>query len=259
MRSIGKLKIHQHTYWQSLDQFLLEQDTYPHWSIFIIEKGKLGYRVLEESGTGEPGDFLLCPPGLPLKREALTSLDFHFFQFEWEEEHGEWLSGKFTIKDKERLQSNFNYLKRYAFEQDDHARRIKEHYLLDLFFLYSIEAEKGMMEPTSVPFQDRLIYKALLYIREHAFEQIALNQVAQEIGLSPVQFTRRFSRSTGMTPNDYVTSIRIRQAREMLLETDKTLDAIAKECGFNNGFYLSRVFKKRMKMSPAAYRKTHWI
>lgn len=259
LKSIQSIRIFQHTYWESLDRFLLEQDTYPHWSIFCIESGRIKYSVLEEEGVGQPGDFLLCPPGIPLRRKAESPLNFHFFQFEWEGAEEGYKAGKFTIQDRERIFSNYAYLKRYAFEQDEEALKIKEHLLLDIFRLFEMEGEKGLVEMNTVYYHDPLIYQAVLYMREHAFEQLTLNDVAQELGLSSVQFTRRFARSIGMTPSDYFTAIRIRQAREMLLETDKTLDTIAKECGFNNGFYLSRVFKKRMKMSPAAYRKTHWI
>lgn len=258
MKLFDRVVIHQHTYWDHLGKFLLEQDTYPHWSVFCIESGELAYEVLNEKGTGEKGDLIFCPPGIPMKRQALSMLNFHFFQFELpQEEHLE--AGKVSLKDLERVMSDYLYLKRYAFEQNEESKKIKEHLLLDLFHLYAIEGERAFFELESMRHQDQLINKAVLYIRKHAFQPIQLNELAESLSLSSVQFTRRFTRSIGMAPSDYLTSIRIRQARQQLLETDKTIDVIAKECGFNNGFYLSRVFKKRMKMSPAHYRKTHWI
>ncbi|MTH51900.1 helix-turn-helix domain-containing protein [Bacillus mangrovi] len=253
-----RLNIHQHTYWESLNQFLLKEDTYPHWSIFCIESGLLRYTVLNKSGTARPGSFLLCPPGIPLQREAVSPLNFHFFQFELQG-GGELHAGEFTIKDTNRIESNFSYLRRYAHEQDEKAISLKEHFLLDFFCLREMEGEKELLELGPLQHQDPIIYQAILYLRNHAFQQISLNSLAKEMGLSSVQFTRRFAKNLGMTPIDYLTAIRIREARQQLLETDKTLDTIAKECGFNNGFYLSRVFKKRMKMSPASYRRTHWI
>ncbi|MNI77000.1 HTH-type transcriptional activator RhaR [compost metagenome] len=62
-----------------------------------------------------------------------------------------------------------------------------------------------------------------------------------------------------MTPSDFVRSLRIRKAAGLLLDTDLTLNQIASRCGFENGFYLSRVFAQSMGMSPSKYRELNRV
>jgi YesN/AraC family two-component response regulator len=54
-----------------------------------------------------------------------------------------------------------------------------------------------------------------------------------------------------------VREIRVREAASLLLRTNESLDEIAEKTGFVNRFYMSRVFKKVTKESPAAYRRKH--
>ena len=75
-------------------------------------------------------------------------------------------------------------------------------------------------------------------------------KLAAELGISPVQLSRRFSKSIGMTPSSYLSHIRLEKAQSLLIETSLPLEQIAQACGFSNGFYLSRVFTKIMKVSP---------
>jgi len=56
---------------------------------------------------------------------------------------------------------------------------------------------------------------------------------------------------------DYLTSLRMRKARKYLLETDKTMEDIAESIGYQNGFYFSRIFKKKVGVTPSAFRKKH--
>jgi transcriptional regulator GlxA family with amidase domain len=62
-----------------------------------------------------------------------------------------------------------------------------------------------------------------------------------------------------VNPSDLVRSLRIRKAAGLLLDTELTLDQIAARCGYESGFYLSRVFSKSMNMSPSKYRELNRV
>ncbi|HEY0826808.1 MAG TPA: AraC family transcriptional regulator, partial [Bacilli bacterium] len=112
------------------------------------------------------------------------------------------------------------------------------------------------VEPDS---DDPLTIQAAIIIQEQAYEFISLKRLADSLGLNPVQFTRRFQSAYHITPSQYLKNIRMHRARSLLTETDLTLDQIAGRCGYENGFYLSRVFSQTMKMSPSQYRRTHQV
>lgn len=102
--------------------------------------------------------------------------------------------------------------------------------------------------------KDPLINQAIHMIRERASAPFSLKSLAGELGLTQVQFTRKFKKATGMLPIDFLTSLRLQKVQKLLLESDLSLRQIADRCGFENEFYLSRVFKKRKKVSPKQFR-----
>ena len=86
-----------------------------------------------------------------------------------------------------------------------------------------------------------------------------MSEVSAQLGLGPVQFTRRFRASYGQTPIEFLTDLRLGNAQKMLIETDWTLDKIARECGWASGFYLSKVFAQKVGSSPGRFRKLHRV
>lgn len=98
---------------------------------------------------------------------------------------------------------------------------------------------------------------ALQLMRERYDRPLALEALAQASGLSMFHFTRRFKRSTGFTPMEYLEKLRIAHAQELLQSRpDLLLKAVAKQSGYDDPAYFSRVFHKRTGVSPTAYRKS---
>ena len=98
------------------------------------------------------------------------------------------------------------------------------------------------------------IRTAILYIQQHYFEAITLEDLANEANYSIYHFSRLFKDTTGWTPIQYVSQYRINKAKRLLLATDLTVESIITKCGFNNFSYFYRTFKKIYGMSPQEYR-----
>lgn len=99
--------------------------------------------------------------------------------------------------------------------------------------------------------------KVLSYVNKHYEESITLEHGAKVSGYSLYHFTRFFKKMTGMTFNEYLTSLRIQKSSEILLETEKPITEIAYLCGFNSIKTYNRVFKEFKKMSPREFRKSN--
>jgi len=101
----------------------------------------------------------------------------------------------------------------------------------------------------------------MLRVRQHIETRIGTKLLAPELarraGLSVATFNRSFKRHFGTTPARYVIEMRVREAARLLLQTEKTLDAIAEETGFSNRAYLSRMFRRVTGEAPAGFRRTH--
>ena len=93
------------------------------------------------------------------------------------------------------------------------------------------------------------------YLCEHAREQITLTEVASHFAVSPSHLSRSFHQETGFGFREYLVHYRIRQACDLLLNTDLSVTQIADQCGFSDSNYFGDAFKKATGLSPREYRK----
>ncbi|MDR6720467.1 helix-turn-helix domain-containing protein [Paenibacillus sp. 2003] len=77
------------------------------------------------------------------------------------------------------------------------------------------------------------------------------------IGTSPRSLSRKFKQSTGTSLIDYLIQFCLFKAKEMLLQTDATLDEIAVGIGYPDGYFLGRMFKKHTGLSPLQFKERH--
>lgn len=99
------------------------------------------------------------------------------------------------------------------------------------------------------------IDQALRYIDLNYHQPITLEDVAENINLTPTYLSRKFKLVTGTTYKEYLTQIRIRQASQLLLTTDDSITKIAMDCGFSSSNYFKDSFKKISGVSPRTFRK----
>lgn len=92
------------------------------------------------------------------------------------------------------------------------------------------------------------------YIRKNYAEQLTLNSLAGLTGLNPNYFGSIFKKHTGKTPIEYVNSVRIQKAEE-ILSLGHTASEAAFLSGFRDPFYFSKIFKKIKGVSPRDYKK----
>lgn len=99
------------------------------------------------------------------------------------------------------------------------------------------------------------IDKAMLYFNEHYNETISIEDYAASRHMSTSWFIRNFKQYTDITPMQYILSIRISNAEDLLKNTEYNLTEISNIIGYDNPLYFSRIFKKQKGLSPSEYRK----
>jgi len=104
------------------------------------------------------------------------------------------------------------------------------------------------------------IAAALALIRDGHRRTLSLAELAREAHMSVFHFARQFRKKTGFTPMEYLEKLRIARAQELLLSrTDLRLGEIAREVGYDDPAYFSRVFRKRAGVGPRDYRKAYGV
>lgn len=99
------------------------------------------------------------------------------------------------------------------------------------------------------------IEEARQYIDGHFNEQISIELLAEKADLSPKYFSALFKKECGISVSDYMTRLRVNEAKRMLVSGDETVRQIAAQIGYSDEFYLSRKFKKTVGMAPSTYRQ----
>lgn len=116
-----------------------------------------------------------------------------------------------------------------------------------------IETEKFKLE---MPFVSISPYLSLImeYISGHFSEKLTIETLADKFFVSRAKLTHDFKKYVSMTIKEYVTRERIKNACVMIADGE-ALCAVAEKCGYVDEAYLVRIFKKKLGITPAAYRE----
>jgi AraC family transcriptional regulator len=147
-----------------------------------------------------------------------------------------------------------------AVEQEQAADRLFVDQI-GLSLLAHFAQNYGGMRPNSgasasgglAPWQER---RAKEIMRTRYASQLTIADVAAECRLTPSHFARSFRCSTGVAPHEFLSRIRIDEARRLMLSTKLPLADIALICGFGDQSYFTRVFSRSIGASPGAWRKS---
>ncbi len=103
--------------------------------------------------------------------------------------------------------------------------------------------------------EDAVIARCQTWIAEHYQEPAPVAAMVRLSGLAERSFKRRFRQATGMPPLEYVHTLRLEEAKQMLEAGDDPIEAIANEVGYEDAGFFSRLFRREVNLTPAQYRK----
>ena len=132
--------------------------------------------------------------------------------------------------------------------------------------MLSVNLLRQMRHNLIAPTKERNYYekdnikRAIDFLNECYNQNFSLEEIALIANTSPYHFIRVFKKATGKTPHEYLVSIKIKKAMEMLKQPSHTITEVCFACGFNNSCHFSTVFKRMVGVSPSEYRKelTKW-
>jgi AraC-like DNA-binding protein len=102
------------------------------------------------------------------------------------------------------------------------------------------------------PWQARRVEE---YVASHLGHRIRTTDLAEIVQLSASHFTRAFKETFGETPIGYVARRRMLYAQDLMLKSGERLSQIALTCGHCDQSHFTRVFRRKVGMSPRAWRR----
>lgn len=96
--------------------------------------------------------------------------------------------------------------------------------------------------------------KVIKYLNTHFCEDISLKDISEKLYFNSVYLGQLFKKETDFSFNQFLNRLRIKKAQELLTYTDKTINEISFEIGYNNTNYFSKMFKKLNGITPKEYK-----
>ena len=191
----------------------------------LMERGGTGFQTMVYSYSGYPEDIKLKVLEFVLKAETLAY------------EKG---AGVYQFRSRQDYLGVINRTESYDSLRKWFIDKISE----------SCQNVKRRQENRS----NGVIDKAKDYILANFQRDISLDDISREIDISPYYFSKIFKENTGENFIDYLTTLRIDKAKELLETTDMSMKELCGEVGYANPNYFSRIFKKIVGLSPTEYK-----
>lgn len=266
------------------DKITTDKHTHDYMQIWYVMKGSCEHLINNKSHTLAKGNLFVLPPFAVHEIKAaegqsiriigceflidfigenisLTDMDSSLFDFAYLEPflvstdallprlH---LAGKSQVKVEELL---LDMLSEYEQEMKYYEINIKAD-LLKLLAIVAREYEnQGNPEHNKLYEKYRdAIYSAINFVEQNYTSKLYIEDICKIAMMSQAYFSRLFKFITGKTFVEYINSLRIRKAIEMLRESDATVTDICFSVGFNDIAYFNRVFKKETGLTPKQYK-----
>jgi AraC-like DNA-binding protein len=219
-----------------------------------ITGGQAVYTINRQKIYAEEGDLLCIPKGSertamsgdPIKFECFAA-NFNMFSLKGEEVGVPLPVLSHVGKQNDLIAMYHNLNEDFSSRTDGYVMRARARFMLIL------QRFMEMLVYNADTFQfDPRVKQAIRYITEHYIDHLSIATVAAEVSLNPVYFGTLFKRETGVTFRDYLNTVRINQAENMLRAGKWNVTEVAGFCGFTDVFYFSRLFKKHKGVPPSA-------
>lgn len=239
---------------------MISSHYHDHYEIYFLKKGNVRYFVGDKVFDLSAGDVVLISPHVIHKTATLKNQGAERILIAF--------TDKFIMYPKhDKIFSCFDtiYFKnapvKELIEKAEEEARLSDRFCEDLIVGYIREIlvtltrlSKKAAPPDSLE-KNSVIRRAVLYICENYSSEISLTMLARNFGASESHFSRQFKMFTGFGVNEYISTVRVKNAEKLLVTTNLSVTQIAQRCGFNSSSYFAAVFKKTRGISPCAMRK----
>ncbi len=139
---------------------------------------------------------------------------------------------------------------------DDELRRMLRRLQMSLDTYWQDVA--AAVQPAAEQSASELAEAVENYLRQNYSTSLSLQSVAQQLNVSPDHLSKVFKRQRGETPMNYLTGLRIREAKHLLLQYPEAgIKEVGQMVGYGDPYYFSRHFKNKVGLSPSEYRAAY--
>lgn len=107
----------------------------------------------------------------------------------------------------------------------------------------------------SIDYSNKIVRLTKEYLEAHYTEDISLEDVATQVNVSPQYFSKLIKKNTGFNFIDWLSMMRVKKAKELFNSSNLSIKEVCYMIGYKDPNYFSRIFKKRVGITPSEYIK----
>ena len=237
--------------------------SHPHYELYFLSKGSRTFFLSNALYKLQAPAIVVIPPHVMHKTEGgaferfnvNVSVDY-LNEFEKETLEKKSLS---IIKPKPTEEAELLHILNLL-NATDRRQKHGENILNTLFsyFIFTVDRLAGSSQTPHTERKNNiptLVLKVIDYINEHYDQKQTLDELAKYFFVSRSTLIYNFKKYTNCSLIDFLLNVRLTKAKELLLNTKKSVSEIAELCGFCSANYFGLMFKKKENLSPANFRK----
>ena len=237
------------------------KDVFPYNAIYLTKVGRFDLKINGVRHHIEPHQVVFIPAGseLEFNFDGKGTLEKYFVHFDLN--YGIGSLGEcfnppclFTPTDEARIEELFKELKRHIRSRQEPASAIAANgAMMSLVAEVLTQCGSKFTNPKSnLP---KEMCEVIKHIENNLCKQISVSTLAEKAGYSLTYFTKKFKKTFGCTPTEYISNLKVERAEDLLRDKKMSVAEIAYALGFFDTSYFSNFFKAKTGLSPTYYRE----
>lgn len=222
----------------------------PHNGFIFCLEGEVSFIYNGTKYECDDTHVVLAPKGAVYDLQATTDTFIYIIDFELN-------AGFFHEMKLIDIKESATFYKNFLQMEKRYIYHLESRELIALSELYDIVARINGYGYHNERYS--VIEKAEQYLKDNAYSDLSIADVASISNISEVYFRKLFKEKYGISPSEYVAELRITKAKDLLLNQDVNISEIADQCGFSSIYSFSRAFKDIVGMSPNKFRKIYTV
>ena len=229
-----------------------------NWDILIIVLE--GTYSIQPAGRKKPfyirkNEIAFIPLGTEFERDVISPLTYYHISFRAQSDHPfrmGLLPCKLSIPTEQVIP---------IINSMEHSFLIPDNRELIAHLVERILAENylfGKNKKINLPHLSEEVISTIRYMNSHLSEELSMDELAARVYLSHTGLIWKFKHELDTTPSQYLILLRLRYAKQLLLDHPYSVTEISEMCGYANPYYFTNAFRKYSGMSPTAFRK-HYL
>ncbi len=133
----------------------------------------------------------------------------------------------------------------------------REDQLIDAAYQTFVIITSYTKPQNSIDYSNHIVKATREYLESHYADDISLEAMAEHVNISPQYFSKLIKKTTGFNFIDWLSMLRVKKAKELLTNTDFTVKEVCFMVGYKDPNYFSRIFKKRIGITPSEFVKAN--